>query len=190
MNYQQLKFDIRARWNVSQADSPDQLLDSLVNVAEPDVWRDIRVSANRGKGALGAVTDDLYAWVLPSTWTSIINVTADGEQHTRKSLDFVQRRIKGRHTYEKVWAVDGNNNLLITTPSVTDLEVTGYYRLSGLTSDDPAAVDALPSVYDAYFYRSMAEFADYYEHDERFNRYMALFERAVARINESEQTLI
>ncbi len=188
--YATLKSDIRNRWNVSQDDAPDLLVDSWVNLAEPDVWRQIRITANRGRGLLGAVSGDLYAWVLPSTWISVINVSADGEQHTRKSLDLVQRRIKAAKIYERMWAIDGAKNVLITTPSVTDLEVTGYYRISGLASDDAAAMDALPAVYDAYLYRAMAEAADYYEHQERFDRYMNLFDRAVGRINDMETTLI
>lgn len=190
MDYDTLKSDIRARWNVTTNDAPNTLIDSWVNVAEPDVWREVRITANRARGLLGAVSGNLYAWVLPSTWTAIINVKADEEQHTRGSLDAVQRRIKNQQAYEKLWAIDGNGNVLITTPSVTDLEVTGYYRLSGLASGDTAAETALPAVYDAYFYRSMAEAADHYEHAERFDRYMNKFTRAAARINEAETTLI
>lgn len=185
-----LRTDLRNYLNLNAEDAPDSLVDTWINVAEPDVWREIRILANKGRGLLGAVSGDLYAWVLPSTWTSITNVLADSTSHTRKSLEFVRGQIAKQWTDRPAWAIDGDGNVVITTPSVTDLEITGYYRLSGLTSENMAAEDALPAVYDAYFYRSMAEACNYYDYAERFATYMGHFERAVARINGAETTLI
>jgi hypothetical protein len=201
--------DIRGRLELDQDDAPESLINSWIRVCEHDLWRPIRCRYNRTEVDLTfADTTTSTDYKLPLDITAVTDLKVDGDPLVRKSLDLVDRTLQDYPSGNSpvcAWALTGDNNVRVTMPTAfvaDDPEdpvenrnpaiAVVYKVFSGLGDDEPPQeyLDVLPYVYDAVLYRVLAEAASYYDYETRRDEWMALYERAVARINTAGDVLL
>ncbi len=187
--------DIRDRLMLSEADAPTGLVESWIDLAEPNIWRLARTRQNRRSSTLALVAGTTREYSIPTDSLAFADVYAVSGGDTfpliRKSPNYLHMAIVETPTESpRYWAVTSGGKIIAGPKAPDSVHVEDYYLRSGLTDiDSDMANQIFPIFYDAYLYGSMEIACDYYEHDERQIKYAAKLQATIQSINESMRNL-
>jgi len=160
---------------------------TFVRLGEARIARRVRVRAQETTTSL-SVTSSTTA--LPSDYLAMRSVTADVSY--KRTLDMLTpETIREAAVWDnggdaKAYSIEGSNIVVAPAQTNLDLDIVYFAKFAAL-SDDADTNWLLTNAYDVYLYAVCEAGAIWLQDEMKEAKYSALFEKAVAELEESEK---